>query len=318
MLLEAASRALRMDPDFIQAIATSANHLYKVYQIPKKSGGVRTIEHPAKRLKLLQRWLARRILPGLPIHPAATAYRPQKGIRENAIVHLENRFIMNLDFENFFGSIRDRDIARVIRANRLLLPMEEEDIVLLNLIVCRQGTLVIGAPSSPTISNIVMNEFDGFWSEQLGRRGVAYTRYADDITLSTNTPRVLGNVLADMRRFLETNLSPRLRLNEEKIRFGSKKYGRRVTGLILADQGRLSIGRRQKRYIRSLVHKYLLGNLPENQLDYLKGYIAFASHIEADLVDKLSSKYGWKTVLGLIGPTLAAPQLAKEIVRLDG
>lgn len=62
----------------------TASHHYKTYAIPKRDGGTRTIEHPSKKLKALQRWLLTNVLEGLPVHPAAMAYKKGISIFDNA------------------------------------------------------------------------------------------------------------------------------------------------------------------------------------------------------------------------------------------
>lgn len=92
-------------------IASIGPKRYKVYQIAKRSGGMRTICHPSRELKSLQYVFLREILCILPVHEAATAYKHGSSIKANAAAHISSRVILKFDFENFFPSITVEDWA---------------------------------------------------------------------------------------------------------------------------------------------------------------------------------------------------------------
>jgi RNA-directed DNA polymerase len=85
-----------------------------------------------------------------------------------------------------------------------------------------------------------------------------------------------------------------LSLNKEKTIFRSKKNNRRITGITLANDNSLSIGRYNKRIIRSMFHYYINGRLVENDFPKLHGYLSFIKDVEPFFYDKLLSKYGHK------------------------
>src|SRR6266850_6670962 len=85
----------------------SAPRRYKVYQIPKRAPGqFRTIAQPAREVKRLQYWVMQYLLDGFAVHPAATAYRRGQNIADNARQHVHSRFLLKLDFVDFFPSIK--------------------------------------------------------------------------------------------------------------------------------------------------------------------------------------------------------------------
>ena len=53
-------------------------------------------------------------------------------------------------------------------------------------IVCYKGKLPQGAPSSPVITNLICGSLDYRISKLSKKYKLDYTRYADDITFSTN------------------------------------------------------------------------------------------------------------------------------------
>jgi RNA-directed DNA polymerase len=115
VILEQMAADLGLTPVFIEAFARGASHAYKSYPIRKRNGDTRTIHHPSKQLKSMQRWLLSYVIEKLPVHAAATAYRKQRSIFDNARVHARNKFLLRMDCRQFFPSITEADLMLYIR-----------------------------------------------------------------------------------------------------------------------------------------------------------------------------------------------------------
>jgi RNA-directed DNA polymerase len=286
--------------DIVRVIRTAPVR-YKVYSIPKRTGGVRIIAQPAREVKLLQRWAIKNILEALPVHDCATAYRKGKSIRDNARAHAEQSYILKVDFKNFFPSIVPQNLIDHIQhyAPEIASP---ENLKALAFLFFRGSinpvnlTLSIGAPSSPALSNTVLFPLDLQCAELCVRRGITYTRYADDLTFSTSEKNVLEPFLGEFKKLLESVGYPRLQLNEEKTVFASKKAMRRVTGLVLNNNGEVSLGRQRKRSISAGVHSFTLQGLKVEQINKLRGLLAFALNVEPAFVASLEAKYGKRVI----------------------
>jgi RNA-directed DNA polymerase len=299
MLIDKIASSFGLDRSYIALVAHTASHRYKTYQIPKKTGGFRTINHPARELKLLQGWLVENVFARFPVHKSATAYKKGSSTLLNATLHKKHNYVLKVDFEDFFPSITGTDVVRLLREHRHLTSktvLEELDVELVRRIVCRQDRLTIGAPSSPIISNAVMFEFDRRQWSYCHERRIAYSRYADDLYFSTDKRDLLGNLLADLREYLARRVSPVLRINERKTVFTSRKRRRLVTGLVLTSSGTVSLGRHRKRFIKSLTFKNSMGALSGEQRLSLMGLVAYAKSIEPAFVDSLRNKYGAKAI----------------------
>ena len=130
------------------------------------------------------------------------------------------------------------------------------------------------------------------WSSYCHSLGVVYSRYADDLYLSTNKPNVLAGVLAELRKSLTKQRQPQLRINEKKTTFTSRKRRRIVTGLILSSENKVSLGREKKRKIKSLVYRFVQQRLDLKELSYLRGYISYVNAVEPSFIKSLERKYG--------------------------
>lgn len=283
---------------FINQIVRTASHLYKIYTIPKRSGGVRVIHHPSRELKFVQRWIVGNILNNLPIHSAATAYIKGLSIRDNALRHASGRYILRVDLENFFPSISRNDILVLLEKHSANHPgfVESSDIPIICDVVTRHGKLTIGAPSSPVVSNAIMYDTDVALSAIASAKLISYSRYADDIYFSTSTPNTLKPLLMEVRSLITNINSPPLKINEGKILSMSRKERIMITGLVITPSEDVSLGRKKKREIRTMVFKALHGTLRDDELDYLRGYLAYSKSVEPNFINRLNSKYGQEAV----------------------
>ena len=85
------ARRLGMSADQLRAVAI----VYHKFQLPKRSGGTRTIAAPDKPLKLVQRTILRKLLAKLKSHPAATGFEKGYSIVSNATVHVGGREVVH-------------------------------------------------------------------------------------------------------------------------------------------------------------------------------------------------------------------------------
>ena len=277
----------------IMFIQTAPNR-YKFHTIQKRHGGVREIAQPTKSLKIVQRWVINQYFQNCPIHEAATAYIKEKGILDHAKAHKSNKYLLKLDFKNFFNSINIQDFYEFINKSMSKFSGEDRDILGL-LLFCKAKDdnyyLSIGAPSSPYISNIILYEFDCLIQEMCSNKDVIYTRYADDLAFSTNTPYVLADILCDIKYILSNLEYPKnLELNQEKTVFLSRKHNRTLTGLVISNSGKISIGRNKKRKLRAAVHNAISNKLTSKEIQTLKGRIAFLKGIDREFAIKLEQQ----------------------------
>ncbi|EKE73260.1 MULTISPECIES: retron St85 family RNA-directed DNA polymerase [Roseobacteraceae] len=265
---------------------------YKNYTIPKRSGGVRLISQPSKDLKSIQRFiLSEFLLPKLEIHECATAYREERNIADNARPHLQNQFLLKMDFKDFFPSIRAIDFSQY--ALRRSIVESEEEATMLGKIFFKSTNnglrLSIGSPGSPPISNAVMINFDKQISSMCRDSGIAFTRYSDDLTFSSNSKGILFGIPNQVQEVLEVIQRPKLMINAEKTKFSSKKFNRHVTGITITNDGLMSLGRQTKRRVRSEV--YNAPSMQPKERQRLRGYLSYAKQFEPSFVIKLWEKY---------------------------
>lgn len=273
---------------------------YKDHLIKKRNGrGNRLISQPTAEVKHLQRVIIRDEMKGLAIHSAAVGYRNGRSIKDHAAPHASSRYLLKLDFKDFFPSLKVEALFHCLRRDA---KYTEPELWILGQILCRKDReskrlqLSIGAPSSPFISNYLMAEFDSRVHAFCAVMQVNYTRYADDMAFSTSIPRLLncvqdfvGNLIAELR-YLS------LELNAQKTVNVSMKHQRSLVGLRLANQGTVSIGREAKRNLRAGMHHFSQGILTPAQISTLRGHLAFVNSFDPEFVRRLCSRYGFERI----------------------
>ena len=235
---------------------------YKTFSVPRRYGRHRQIDAPVPTLKYIQRLIHESLTRVYGPHPSVHGFRSERSIVTNAKNHLGRRYVLNIDLEDFFPNItRKRIYGRLVAAPYSLNTRVANLIAALSTNV--YSRLPQGSPSSPVIANIVAAKLDTDLAELCGSLGCWYTRYADDITISTSRdelPPVLAKypnargtsqvVIGD--RLLNVIENEGFRINRRKCRLQSYWTRQMCTGLVV-NGSQVSPPRSYVRRLRSLV-----------------------------------------------------------------
>jgi len=273
---------------------------YQRFQIPKKRGGFRSISAPMPRLKAAQNWILENILYQVPLHPAAHGFVPGKSIVTNAQPHVKAETVINLDLKNFFLTITYPRVKGVFRslgysehiAIILALICTEADVEEIKVheepffVQSSERHLPQGAPSSPGITNILCIRMDKRLKGAADKLGFTYTRYADDLTFSTQEKdeAKLKKMLWQAKKIVEDEgfvIHPE---KERIMRTGQKKE---VTGIVVNDK--LSLDRKTLKRFRALLFQLEKDgpagkhwNQSHNLLASVKGYAHYIAMVNPE------------------------------------
>ncbi len=211
---------------------------YETFEIAKKSGGVRVINAPYGSLKSIQVKLASALAEYLNeirisnnIKASVShAFEKGKSIITNAAVHRNKRYILNVDLENFFDSFHFGRVCGYFEKNKYFL-LPHEVAVVISTILCCNGVLPQGAPTSPVVTNMMCHVLDYKILMLSKKYKVNYTRYADDMTFSTNDKQFLDKKDDFYKSLLLIIEKSGFKVNSNKTRLHYNDSRQVVTGL---------------------------------------------------------------------------------------
>ena len=232
------------EPSLVGFLSNNDVSVYcKKMKIPKKNTrlGFRIVykadNHILKNLhKVLQKHLNMLYVPPDAVH----GFVPDRNTRTNAIIHLAKRKILSLDIEDFFGSVRAIDVTQVFEG----IGCNNNVATLLATLTTIDSKLVQGFNTSPVLANMAFRGVDNSLAFLCAKYGSEFTRYADDITISSDgeLPSVteVESVLS--------NTQFRINGSKTKIMFrGEKQF---VTGLTVFDDKYPRVPKKFKKRIR--------------------------------------------------------------------
>lgn len=272
--------------------------MYRHFSIAKGPSKVRTISAPDERLKFLQRKLADKLTevyrPRNPVHGFVT----ERSVKTNAFAHLHRRFVINIDLTDFFPTISQIRVRGMLSS----LGIDPRVADIIAQICCNNEHLPQGAPSSPVLSNMICFRLDRRLMDVAKETRCIYTRYADDITLSSYQPptKLFETALPAAGRFSPDLLAPILRdvvehngfaINPDKAHYADRYSRRMVTGIKVNEL--LNVDRRYVRNIRAALYSIEKLGLVDAEKKFhemhggssslaafLQGKIAYLTHIK--------------------------------------
>ncbi len=257
---------------YLKQFSKQIKYCYFSFYRAKKSGGKRTIDAPNRELKGIQSWILHNILNDIPISQCAHGFAKNKGIRTNAMLHKGKRYILCLDIKDFFPTIIKREVYKIF----LTKTNDNETSNMLTDFCCYHDKLPQGGVTSPALSNIIFRPVDDDIQKHCEEKRITYSRYADDLTFSSNNRDRLVEIEASLSKIL---LQYGYRINKKKRRFMSGKKVKLVTGLTL-NSGYPSIGRIRKRMLRAALYNSFSKHDPKINMNWIRGMLAFLRDIE--------------------------------------
>ncbi len=268
---EALSVMFGYNPGFVWSLLKKPGRHYRVFSVPKGSQK-RWISAPRVGLKTIQRWLNYHWTNVWTPSDVVHGFVPDRSHVTAAKKHLKAQWVVSLDIENFFPSVSE---PKVIKALQALGYKDDTSLAICGRLICNGGGLTQGAPTSPTISNIVLSGLDDRLSKLAAETGSTYTRYADDIVFSGTgelpiemSDRIVGEVTAD-----GWQISP----NKQKTSVQPERL--KVHGLLVhGEKLRLTKGYRNR--IRALRHLNNQSRISVEDRPKALGHISYADYID--------------------------------------
>jgi RNA-directed DNA polymerase len=237
---------------------------YTTFSIAKKKGGTRNISAPSPHLKKIQRTINYYLQAiyliykpdcsfGFIIKPAD--YSQWHTIVSNASRHTNKKFVMNIDLQDFFPSITAKRVKELFQGS--IFQFSEEISNILALLCTYQKSLPTGSPASPVISNFICLEMDGELIAFCKEKNITYSRYADDLTFSSDN-YFTKEYVSEIKTIIQKH---NFTINPKKFRIQSSFRQQTVTGLLV--NRRVNVDRKYIRNLRAVLHHWHFKGLDE-------------------------------------------------------
>ncbi len=263
-------------------VQKNRDSLYTEFHIQKKSKALRTISAPKAPLKRVQKLTAELLTELVPKHPSAHGFLPGRSITGNASAHTAQPFVLNIDLENFFPSIPAGRIYGVLTKGSL--KFSPKLAYYITHICTRNGALPQGSPASPILSNLVCWYLDNRLRGLAEQYDVIYSRYADDLTFSSERPFPEAFLVKLDEIIKAENFS----VNHKKVRLQKADVCQEVTGLVVNEK--VNLRREYIREIRAMLHNWETLGYGEAQQKFLENYFPKKAKGKSELSNVLAGK----------------------------
>lgn len=275
------SELTRLSSRLLYCLSMKTNHYYTIRQIKKQNGGFREISIPSYTLHIVQRWILVEILNKILPTNRAMAFRKGKdfGHKQNAFYHADTLYGLALDLKDFFPSITSNKIYTIFSD----LGYNNFAATILTNLCTLNGKLPQGSACSPALSNIICITLDKRLIGLCEKRGIRYSRYADDMYFSCDDKALLLKNRPIIKKIIEDE---DFIINEKKTHFHTPSNKKQVTGITVSptdieDYIELKAPKKLKQKIREEIFICLISGQYENK-EHILGEIAYVNYIEKE------------------------------------
>ena len=247
------------------------NPVYHAFEIGRKNGPGRQILAPSPDLKIRQKYLSRILQkvyyyyrPAC-VHGFIRKFNDQKGsVVTNAQPHVNKRYVLSMDIRDFFPSVTAPMVQEMLM-QKLKLPLQVA--AALTRLCTYQERLPQGAPTSPIISNFIFLDLDHALQDFSSYFSITYTRYADDLTFSTNEEAFRQTALTTFKTEVEKKiLKAGFVLHPQKIVLRTSLQRQQICGIKVNEK--LNISRAYKKQTRAMRHDLEVNGLEKAAAAY--------------------------------------------------
>lgn len=217
--------------------------------------------------------------------------------------HSGNNYFFLADIKNFYPNIKTDDVLRLMKRDSHLIPIADIEFYIdrLTSMMTFGGSIPIGFPTSPQLSNAFLFEFDCAIKSHCKDNGLIYTRYADDIVISGKKFDDLSELKNNVQMSLAKYASPNLLLKEEKTHITHLGNKVKILGLVVLPNGKITLDAKYKNKLELLLHFYntdegkyksFLNEEFKGNEKSLFGLLHYAKSVDPSYLEKLQRKYG--------------------------
>ncbi|ADP10728.1 reverse transcriptase [Erwinia sp. Ejp617] len=259
------------------------------------------------RLKLIHTFLSRFVFSEMPVKKDIVfSYRKDVNITDAVRPHCKSEFIFKTDISNFFPSISgdalSDKLSKYCGDLRTVDIEEVRDNIRRIIYLCTlDNRLPIGFSSSPSVSNFCFYDYDNLIESYCNDKDYIYSRYADDLIISSQNEIAKDRITADLTAILSSDPLLKLSINHKKTKIITKKYERKILGISILNDGKMTVSKATKTDIEVKLH--LLRTDRDKLVNYtgmdemssilsIAGVLSQINNIDLDYLFHLRKRYG--------------------------
>jgi hypothetical protein len=196
-----------------------------------------------------------------------------KGVITNALSHANKKLVISIDMKDFFPTITFPRVMGMLKKSPYNFSNKQAAVIaeltcLPKEIDVNRG-LPQGAPTSPILSNLICKKLDYQLGKMASKYNLSYSRYADDLTFSTNDLKRIHPqfVIDETTRHVKRN---GFTVNEQKTKVMYTNQRQMVTGIVVNDG--LNLHKKQVDALRATMHnlEHTYNSVEEAVMQYWK------------------------------------------------
>lgn len=286
--------------DFIQGDMSSDYSEIKIKE--------RVVYKPSKKLKAYHTFLNLFLFEYLDVNKQVVfSYRKGVSAYDAVSKHAQSKHFFQTDISSFFASIDSALIKKTLLGSYDSSPIADIDKYLDRVIslVAVDDVLPMGFSTSPSISNACLFMFDNILEEYCLKRNLVYSRYSDDIIISSENKSDVTDIELKVDEFLKNCFAGKLSLNLGKSKFTHVGRKIKILGMVILPTGKVTIDMKFKSNIEVLLHFYIRDKAKfldkvdgdmAGGMERITGYLNYVNAVDKSYLDKIRKKFGATTV----------------------
>ncbi|MET3105628.1 RNA-directed DNA polymerase [Oxalobacteraceae bacterium GrIS 2.11] len=286
--------------DFLDFVEGNIKENFDIFTIDD-----RKICRPNKKLKKYHSFLNLFLFENFRINPSVVySYRKGVNVFDAVSQHSASKHFFQTDIAKFFPSI-DADLIRKTLSENLdvVQVIDANDYVdrIVDLVTV-DNSLPIGFATSPPISNACLFVFDNMLHDYCMSKNLVYTRYADDLIISTKNRDELEGIADQVeQRLFDAFAQKKMALHQGKTKFTHVGAKVKLLGMVILPNGTVSVDMKFKKQIEVILHFYITDRtkflaLVDSDLnagmEKISGQLGYINTVDKNYLNKLRKKYG--------------------------
>lgn len=219
------------------------------------------------------------------------SYTKGVSIRDAIEKHSGSKFFLQTDISNFYGSLNRDNIEVSLRHQIDNFPISDigDYIDLIVNLTVVEDKLPAGFSTSPLLSNLCLLDFDTALLKYASENELVYTRYSDDLIISSVDDRLDNNIVLKIESLLCKHVNDSISLNHSKTKFNHIGNSFKLLGLNILPNGTVTIPSLEKKKLETLIYLYFTDK--DKFIDFIKKNVRYNKESKERTVVEVGTRY---------------------------